>query len=110
MSNLNDLKECVLPYSYTTPGMLIVGFILRNVPIINVAEDIYPTWSSSLRALALVVILLQAGIGLDAAALKRLSIVCVRLCCMPCIAEACTAAVASHYLLGFPWPWGFMLG
>ncbi|XP_071508916.1 sodium/hydrogen exchanger 9B2-like [Diadema antillarum] len=91
-------------------GMLIVGFLLRNIPVINVAEDINPEWSSSLRAMALVIILLQAGIGLDAGALKRLSIVCVRLCCLPCIAEACTAAVVSHFLLGFPWPWGFMLG
>ncbi|XP_030835794.1 sodium/hydrogen exchanger 9B2 [Strongylocentrotus purpuratus] len=91
-------------------GMLVVGFMLRNIPVINVAEDISPTWSSSLRDMALVIILLQAGIGLDASALKRLSMVCVRLCCMPCIAEACTAAVVSHFLLGFPWAWGFMLG
>ncbi|XP_041485544.1 sodium/hydrogen exchanger 9B2-like isoform X2 [Lytechinus variegatus] len=91
-------------------GMLIVGFMLRNIPVINVASDIHPSWSSSLRDMALVIILLQAGIGLDASALKRLSMVCVRLCCMPCIAEACTAAIVSHFLLGFPWPWGFMLG
>nr|XP_054773082.1 sodium/hydrogen exchanger 9B2-like [Lytechinus pictus] len=91
-------------------GMLIVGFMLRNIPVINVASDIYPSWSSSLRDMALVIILLQAGIGLDASALKRLSMVCIRLCCMPCIAEACTAAIVSHFLLGFPWPWGFMLG
>ena len=29
---------------------------------------------------------------------------------MPCIAEACTVGLVSHFLLGFPWLWGFMLG
>ena len=26
-----------------------MGFALRNIPVINVAEDIDPTWSSALR-------------------------------------------------------------
>ena len=90
--------------------MLIVGFILRNVPKINVAADIDKSWSSALRSMALVVILIQAGLGLDAKALKSLSMVCLRLCCMPCLFEACAAGVVSHFLLGFPWAWGFMLG
>ncbi len=29
---------------------------------------------------------------------------------MPCIAEACTVGIVAHFLLGFPWLWGFMLG
>ncbi|XP_071953429.1 sodium/hydrogen exchanger 9B2-like [Antedon mediterranea] len=91
-------------------GMLIVGFLLGNVPAINFAEDIYPEWSSSLRSMALVVILIRAGLGLDADALRRLSCVCVRLCCMPCVAEAVTVGITANLLLGFPWVWGFMLG
>ncbi|XP_022110706.1 sodium/hydrogen exchanger 9B2-like [Acanthaster planci] len=91
-------------------GMLIVGFLLRNVPRINIAVDIDKEWSSALRSVALVVILLQAGLGLDAKALRSLSMVCLRLCCLPCLVEACVAGVVSHFLLGFPWTWGFMLG
>ncbi|XP_033121742.1 sodium/hydrogen exchanger 9B2-like [Anneissia japonica] len=91
-------------------GMLIVGFLLGNVPAINFAEDIHPEWSSSLRSMALVVILIRAGLGLDAAALRQLSCVCIRLCCMPCVAEATTVAIAANLLLGFPWVWGFMMG
>ncbi|XP_033644443.1 sodium/hydrogen exchanger 9B2-like [Asterias rubens] len=91
-------------------GMLIVGFMLRNIPYINVATHIDKNWSSALRSVALVVILLRAGLGLDAKALKSLSMVCLRLCCTPCLVEACTVGVVSHFLLGFPWAWGFMLG
>ena len=33
-----------------------------------------------------------------------------RLAFMPCLIEAATVAVASHFLLQLPWLWGFMLG
>ena len=60
--------------------------------------------------IALVIILVRAGISLDPAALRRLSCVVLRLAFSPCIAETVTVAVASHFLLGFPWVWGLMLG
>ncbi len=47
-------------------GMLLVGFALRNIPAIDVANDINKEWSSALRSIALVVILVHAGLGLDA--------------------------------------------
>jgi len=62
------------------------------------------------RAIALTVILARAGLGLDPVALRKLSFGVIRLAFSPCIVEAVTAAVASHFILGFPWLWGFMLG
>ena len=56
------------------------------------------------------VILTRAGLGLDAAALRRLSLVVLRLAFSPCLSETLTVGVAAHLLLGFPWIWGFMLG
>lgn len=44
-------------------GMLVVGFMLRNVPAINIAKDIDQTWSGNLRAMALAIILTRAGLG-----------------------------------------------
>jgi len=29
--------------------MLLAGFALRNIPVINIARDIQPEWSSVLR-------------------------------------------------------------
>lgn len=43
-------------------------------------------------------------------ALRKLKSVCVRVSMGPCIIEACTIAVVSHFLMGLPWVWGFILG
>ncbi|KAG1694103.1 Sodium/hydrogen exchanger 9B2 [Nymphon striatum] len=91
-------------------SMLLVGFLLRNVPHINVAANLNPQWASALRSIALVVILIRAGLGLDPQALKQLSLVCLRLAFTPCLVETIVVAVSSHLVLGLPWLWGFMLG
>ena len=90
-------------------GMLLTGILIKNIP--GMTFDTYWTKTSSiLRGVALVVILMRAGLGLDPQALKRLSVMVFRLAFTPCLAETLTVAVASHFLLNFPWIWGFMLG
>lgn len=90
--------------------MLLVGFILRNVPGIAVANHIIQEWSSTLRSVALVVILLRSGLGLDIAALRRLKFTVIRLAFTPCLVEASVVAVVSHLMLGLPWLWALQLG
>ena len=60
--------------------------------------------------MALAVILTRAGLGLDPKALKRMSCVVMRLAFTPCLVEALTCMVASHFILGMDWIWGLMLG
>ncbi|KAM6960303.1 sodium/hydrogen exchanger 9B2 [Tautogolabrus adspersus] len=91
-------------------GMLLAGLLLRNVPYITEAVFIDTHWSSALRNIALSIILTRAGLGLNPSALSRLKAVCVRLAVGPCMVEACTIAIVSHFLLGLPWVWGFILG
>uniref|UniRef100_A0A671WV32 Cation/H+ exchanger transmembrane domain-containing protein n=1 Tax=Sparus aurata TaxID=8175 RepID=A0A671WV32_SPAAU len=91
-------------------GMLLMGFLLRNIPVVSDGVKIDFRWSASLRNIALAVILTRAGLGLDPTALKKLKSVCLRLACGPCLIEACTAALISHFLIGLPWVWGFILG
>ncbi|CAL8326133.1 unnamed protein product [Lota lota] len=91
-------------------GMLLAGLVLRNVPYVTDAVYIDTHWSAALRNVALAVILTRAGLGLDPSALQRLKAVCIRLAVGPCMVEACTVAVVSHFLLGLPWVWGFILG
>ncbi|KAK8395971.1 hypothetical protein O3P69_005218 [Scylla paramamosain] len=92
-------------------GMLVVGILLKSVPGINhVGRSIDQEWSAALRNLALVIILLRAGLGLDPAALRQLSLMVVRLAFSPCVVETLVVAVVTHLLLGFPWLWGLMLG
>lgn len=90
--------------------MLAVGIIIRNVPGIRFGEDLNGNVSSSLRQIALVVILIRAGLGLDPTALRKLSTVVIRLAFGPCLVEAIVIAVTSHFILNFPWSWGFLLG
>ncbi|XP_071552280.1 sodium/hydrogen exchanger 9B2-like isoform X2 [Panulirus ornatus] len=92
-------------------GMLIVGILLNSVPGVNeIGKNIDGEWSSALRNIALVVILLRAGLGLDPAALKELSFMVIRLAFSPCIIETIVVAVVTNLLLDFPWLWGLMLG
>uniref|UniRef100_A0A668AB63 Cation/H+ exchanger transmembrane domain-containing protein n=1 Tax=Myripristis murdjan TaxID=586833 RepID=A0A668AB63_9TELE len=94
----------------TESSMLIAGLVLRNVPYVTDAVYIDTEWSAALRNIALAIILTRAGLGLDPSALSRLKAVCVRVAIGPCMVEACVVAVVSHFLLGLPWVWGFILG
>ncbi|XP_051275898.1 sodium/hydrogen exchanger 9B2-like isoform X1 [Dicentrarchus labrax] len=91
-------------------GMLLAGLLLRNIPYITDAIYIDTHWSAALRKIALAIILTRAGLGLNPSALRRLKAVCVRLAIGPCVVEACIVAVVSHFLLGLPWVWCFVLG
>uniref|UniRef100_A0A670IU10 Cation/H+ exchanger domain-containing protein n=1 Tax=Podarcis muralis TaxID=64176 RepID=A0A670IU10_PODMU len=46
-------------------GMLLVGFLLRNVPLISNIVRIKVKWAVALKNIALSVILARAGLGLD---------------------------------------------
>nr|KAF6393784.1 solute carrier family 9 member B1 [Pipistrellus kuhlii] len=107
------LQVCRIPSMPPLPpllGMLLAGFTIRNAPYISEHVHISSDWSSTIRNIALTLILIKAGLGLDIQALKRLRNVCLRLSFGPCLMEACAAAVISHFLLNFPWQWGFLLG
>ena len=56
------------------------------------------------------IILVRAGMGMDPGALKRLSCAVFRLAFSPCIVELCCTGVVSHFLLGLPWTFAFILG
>ncbi|XP_006893157.1 PREDICTED: mitochondrial sodium/hydrogen exchanger 9B2 [Elephantulus edwardii] len=104
------IKLPTLPPLPPLLGMLLAGFLIRNIPVISDNVQIKHKWSSSLRSIALSVILVRAGLGLDSKALKKLKGVCVRLSMGPCLMEACTSALLAHFLMGLPWQWGFILG
>ncbi|XP_019930492.3 sodium/hydrogen exchanger 9B2 [Magallana gigas] len=92
-------------------GMVIAGFALSNVPVLSeIGHNISPVWSGALRRMALTVILIRAGLGLDPVALRKLSATVSRLAFLPCLLECLTCAVVSHFLMDLPWVWAFLLG
>nr|XP_040148966.1 sodium/hydrogen exchanger 9B1 isoform X3 [Ictidomys tridecemlineatus] len=46
-------------------GMLLAGFMIRNIPFIGKHVHVHNTWSATLRNTALTIILIRAGLGLD---------------------------------------------
>jgi NhaP-type Na+/H+ or K+/H+ antiporter len=62
------------------------------------------------RKIALVIILTRAGLGLDSAALKRMRVTVPILGLVPWAMECTIIAIMTHYLLGLPWIWAFLLG
>ena len=76
----------------------------------SIGHDMDPYITRTLRSICLTVILLMAGLEIDPIALWRLSGMVLRASFIPCLAEALVIAVLSHFILGFPWPVGFMLG
>ncbi|GJQ80798.1 hypothetical protein Trydic_g9389 [Trypoxylus dichotomus] len=90
-------------------GMLLMGVLLRNIGFLEIEGD-YRKFTTVLRQLALVNIMLPAGIGLDASALKKMIWTILNLAVVPVAAEVIGIAVAAHFLLGFPWLWGVLVG
>ena len=90
-------------------GMLLAGLALANSPG-DLLDDIPENWSVGLRLVALTVILLRAGLGLDLEALARLRGSLVRLAFLPNLTEAATVALAAVVVLDLPPLWGLLLG
>lgn len=90
-------------------GMMLAGIALRNVGFVVLTGG-YLHVAATLRQMALVVILLRAGLELDPSALKRLGTMVLRLAIGPAVVEAVAVAVFAYFLLDLPWIWGFLLG
>ncbi|XP_063774306.1 sodium/hydrogen exchanger 9B2-like [Pseudophryne corroboree] len=91
-------------------GMLLAGFLIRNIPFVTEQVQISYKWSAALRNIALAIILARGGLGLDPKALRKLKAVCLRLSLGPCGIESCTVALLSYLLMGLSLTWGFMMG
>ena len=91
-------------------GMIIAGIILRNVPYIDFASHIEPAWSSTIRNIALVIILIRGGLSMKPKDLKRLKHAVLLLGSIPCVLEGAVDGVIAILYLKMPWQWGLMLG
>ncbi|MBU5437120.1 cation:proton antiporter [Tissierella sp. MSJ-40] len=90
-------------------GMLILGIIIGpyglnwlKTDIINISPD--------LRKIALIVILLRAGLGISRDDLKKVGIPAIKLSCIPGLIEGFTIVFISTKLLGFSFIQGGILG
>ena len=90
-------------------GMLILGVILGpyalnwiHIDMINISED--------LRRIALIIILLRAGFGIDKEDLKKVGTTALKMSCIPGLIEGLFITLASVKFLDFTFAQGGILG
>ncbi|QMS88659.1 cation:proton antiporter [Nostoc edaphicum CCNP1411] len=90
-------------------GMILVGIILgpqvRNV----ISEDVLGA-ADELRTLAVMIILMKAGLGLDREKLAQQGTVALRLGFLPAATEAIAIAITAMIIFKFDFPTGLLLG
>jgi NhaP-type Na+/H+ or K+/H+ antiporter/nucleotide-binding universal stress UspA family protein len=90
-------------------GMVLVG-ILLGTQVGNVISPEVLGASKSLRTIAVMVILMKAGLGLDREKLTQQGTVALRLGFLPAACEVIAIAFASMWLLQFDFLTGLLLG
>ncbi|NEP05749.1 MAG: universal stress protein [Okeania sp. SIO2G4] len=90
-------------------GMVLVG-ILLGPQISNTIDSSILQAADSLRTIAVMVILMKAGLGLDREKLAQQGSVAIRLGFLPATCEAIVIALAAIWLLQFDFATGLLLG
>ncbi|MGF7059321.1 cation:proton antiporter [Brassicibacter mesophilus] len=90
-------------------GMLILGIIIGPYGANFISGDILKI-SSDLRRIALIIILLRAGLGIKKETLNKIGIPALKMSCVPGLLEGFTIMLVSNKLLGIPIVEAGMLG
>ncbi|KKD39446.2 cation:proton antiporter [Limnoraphis robusta] len=90
-------------------GMVLVGMLL-GPQIGNVISPGVLEAADALRTIAVMVILMKAGLGLDREKLAQQGTVALRLGFLPAACEAIAVAFAAMWLFQFDFPTGLLLG
>ena len=80
-------------------GMLLIGIVL-GPHMLNVLDDSILSISSELRQMALIIILLKAGLSLNLSDLRQVGRPAVLLSCLPATCELAGYILFAPYLLG----------
>ena len=90
-------------------GMMLVGILLGS-QVSNLIAVRVLDLSDDLRTIAVMVILMRAGLGLDRDKLAKQGSVALRLGFLPALTEAIAISVISIWLFQFDWLTGLLLG
>ncbi|CAK1603268.1 unnamed protein product [Parnassius mnemosyne] len=87
---------------------LLTGICARQFGILDMRS--YPEIDLFLRKIYPVIILGKGSLAWDLNYMKNNWKQVAALGCLPWTIEVVATAICTHYLLGFPWLWGFLLG
>jgi NhaP-type Na+/H+ or K+/H+ antiporter len=89
--------------------MLIVGIIIGPFGLNWITQDLLNV-SGDFRKIALIIILLRAGLGISRNDLNKVGVTAIKLSCIPGIIEGFTIAIVSMWILDFSFIEGGILG
>lgn len=94
------------------PGLvgLVFAGILAGPSALNLLEPEFLALSTQIRLLALIIILLRAGLGLDRQTLRRIGAAAVKMSVIPGLFEGLAVMFLAKGLFGFSWVQGGLLG
>jgi hypothetical protein len=88
-------------------GMLISGLILRSLPPASPNEaplqNLVSWWSKDIRAAAMALVLLRAGLGMDISAVRVYGAALPIMATLPTLIESVIGAAFASYLFGMPY-------
>lgn len=90
-------------------GMILVGIIIGSQVANIITPDVLDA-ADELRTVAVMIILMKAGLGLDREKLAQQGTVALRLGFLPATIEAVAIAVAAMLIFQFDFPTGLLLG
>lgn len=90
-------------------GMIIVGIFIGPY-VFGLIDEKMLLIAGELRKLALIIILLRAGLGIKRSAISTIGTTAIMMSIIPGLLEGFTLLVSAHYLLGLPWAEAGMLG
>lgn len=86
----------------------IMGMVLFGVAVSATLKDYYPQllldMAPFLKSMALIIILLRAGLGIQKSTLKKIGRTALFMSIIPCLMEAAILIVIAHFLFGYSWP------
>jgi|LGOV01.1.fsa_nt_gb NhaP-type Na+/H+ or K+/H+ antiporter len=90
-------------------GMLLLGIAIGPYAIDIIDPDLLEV-SSDFRLIALIIILLRAGLGISRENLNKVGKTAIKMSCIPGLMEGFTIAFIAQYILGFSFIEGGILG
>ena len=90
-------------------GLIFIGILLGPYTT-GFIDDSLLLISTDIRLIALIIILLRAGLGLNLEILRRVGFTALKMSAIPCLLEGFAVTFAAHYLLGLPFVQAGMLG
>ena len=91
-------------------GMMLTGILLGRWQGNNLIAPEMLNLADNLRSIAVTIILMRAGLGLDRDRLLKQGNVAIRLGFLPALSEAIAVCIISLWLFDFNWTVGLLLG